>query len=574
MEDSKNDSKRLEDPISIAQSGGVSKDERSHTVPTGNPSSTRPRKKELPLSGKTCREDASQEEKQTYVTGWKLFSLMFALITSVFVVLLDMIIIVTAIPKITSTFHSLSDVGWYGAAYNLASSALQPLAGKFYTYFQTKWTFLTYLFVFEVGSLVCALATSSSMFIAGRVVAGIGSSGLQSGAFSIISDAAPLAKQPFLIGTTMALVQLATASGPLVGGALTEYASWRWCFYINLPIGAVAAALILLIGIPDRRQSTGSKAVKAVIAEYDVYGFLFFVPTLVMLLLAFEWGGSKFPFKSATIIGLFLGGGITAVLFIIWESRQGQHAMIPLHIIRKRQNYSACVIMLTLLGTVFIASYYLPIYFQSVKGASPFKAGADMLYAIITQIVIALVSGVLCQKVGYYLPFAVASAVLLCIGNGLFTTFSVHTITAEWAGYQVLIGVGRGIGMQVPMIVVQANTPRQFIPPAMAFLTFCQTFGGAVFLAVANAIFNNQLQNGLEKIPDLDSDKIIRAGAFGIREAVPADKLEPVLESYADGVDSVFYLALAQAIVCLVFSCMVGWKDIRKEETSEEDKQT
>lgn len=149
----------------------------------------------------------------------------------------------------------------------------------------------------------------------------------------------------------------------------------------------------------------------------------------------------------------------------------------------------------------------------------------------------------------------------------------MHTPTTQWAGYQVLVGIGRGIGMQVPMIVVQANTPRQFIPPAMAFLTFCQTFGGSIFLAVANAIFNNQLQNGLDKIPGLNSDETIRAGAFGIRDAVPADKLEPVLESYADGVDCVFYLALAEAIVCLVFSCMVGWRDIRKKETFEGDKQ-
>jgi hypothetical protein len=120
------------------------------------------------------------------------------------------------------------------------------------------------------------------------------------------------------------------------------------------------------------------------------------------------------------------------------------------------------------------------------------------------------------------------------------------------------------------MIVVQANTPREFVPSAMAFLTFCQTFGGAVFLAVANTIFNNSLKDGLDKIPNLDSEEIIRAGAFGIRQAVPADKLEPVLESYAKGVDSVFYLAVAEALLCFVFSCMVGWKDLRKKKMPED----
>lgn len=285
MENAKNDSKDPEGAKFVSQSAVISTDEASHALPTGHPSSNTPPERTLPLSEGSCQEGLSQEDKRTYVTGWKLFSLMFALITSVFVVLLDMIIIVTAIPKITSAFESLPDIGWYGAAYNLAryvllslvnlmadkknldtdscvSSAFQPLAGKFYTYFQTKVsscqtrqnyspllttlqrTFLAYLLVFEVGSLVCALATSSSMFIAGRIVAGIGSSGLQSGAFSIISDAAPLAKQPFLIGTTMALVQLATASGPLIGGALTEYASWRWCKSRKLAVSFHAPANI------------------------------------------------------------------------------------------------------------------------------------------------------------------------------------------------------------------------------------------------------------------------------------------------------------------------------------------
>ena len=157
------------------------------------------------------------------------------------------------------------------------------------------------------------------------------------------------------------------------------------------------------------------------------------------------------------------------------------------------------------------------------------------------------------------------------MGNGLFTTFKVHTETAKWAGYQVLVGVGRGIGMQMPMIAVQANTPRPFIPAATAFLTFSQTFGGAVFLAVANSIFNNKLKTELEiRVPNLSSSTIINAGATGIREVVPESQLEPVLESYASGVSSVFFLAVAEAIVCVVFSCLIGWKDIRKKQPNKE----
>jgi hypothetical protein len=174
--------------------------------------------------------------------------------------------------------------------------------------------------------------------------------------------------------------------------------------------------------------------------------------------------------------------------------------------------------------------------------------------------------------VGYYLPFAVASAVILCIGNGLFTTFSVHTAVVAWAGYQVLVGIGRGLGMQIPMVAVQANTPRQYIPAATAFLTFSQTFGGAVFLAVANSIFNNRLEDELhKKVPELNSKTVINAGASGIRNVVPIQDLERVLEAYANGVDSVFYLAVAEAIICVVFSCMIGWKDVRKKPQAQKN---
>ena len=135
---------------------------------------------------------------------------------------------------------------------------------------------------------------------------------------------------------------------------------------------------------------------KAIAKKFDLYGFLLFVPSIVMILLGLEWGGSKFLWRSPTIIGLFVGGGVLVILFGFWESRQGEDAMIPLHIIGKREVASACMVMWTLLGTVFVASYYLPIYFQSVKGANPLAAGLDMLPAILTQIVFAIISGVLC----------------------------------------------------------------------------------------------------------------------------------------------------------------------------------
>ncbi|KAH6890568.1 major facilitator superfamily domain-containing protein [Thelonectria olida] len=467
-------------------------------------------------------EPESEDEMETYVTGWKLTSLMISITIGAFLMLLDMSIITTAIPRITEKFHSLDDIGWYGSAYNLASAALQPLSGKLYTYFKSRWLFLGFLFVFELGCLICGVATSSMMLIIGRAVAGIGSSGIQNGAFTIMAASVPLEKRPPLMGILMGGAQLGIVLGPLVGGALTEYTTWRWCFYINLPIGAICLVCFLLVEVPDRRVKTNEPIMKTLLSKLDLTGFALFAPCTVMFLLALQWGGTEYPWDSAKIIGLFCGGGGLLLVFLYWEYRVGDLAMIPLPVIRKRQIWTSCVTMLFLFTSVFIAAYYLPVYFQSVKGVSPFTSGVNLLPSILSQLVSAVIIGV------------VGDAVIVTIANGLLSTLGPHTSTAKWAGYQVFIGIGRGIGMQMPILALQANSSPDIISIATAVLVFSQTFGGAVFISVSNVIFNNKLKDELEsRLPDLDADTIINAGATA------------ALAAYAKSVDAVFYLAIA-----------------------------
>ncbi|KPM46057.1 hypothetical protein AK830_g499 [Neonectria ditissima] len=539
---------------------------------------------------RTNQDDAvPKDETHTYVTGWKLVSLMISITVAAFLMLLDMSIITTAIPRITEQFHSLDDIGWYGSSYNLASAALQPLSGKFYTYFKSKvpyplpptpsrlllvliglpmqWLFLWFLFVFEVGCLICGLANSSVMLIIGRTIAGMGSSGIQNGAFTIMAASTPLEKRPPLMGVLMGGAQLGLVVGPLVGGALTEYTTWRWCFYINLPIGAVCTVLILLVHIPDRVVETEDSIIKTLSTKLDLTGFVLFAPCTVMFLLALQWGGTDYAWDSATVIGLFCGGGVTLIIFLFWEHRVGDNAMIPLPIIRKREIWTACVTMLFLFTTVFIAAYYFPIYFQSVKGATPFKSGVNMLPSILSQLVTAILIGVVAvQKVGYYVPFAVASAAIVAVANGLLSTLSPHTSTAKWAGYQILVGFGRGVGMQMPIIAIQSQSAPEMVSIATAVLVFSQTFGGAVFVSISNVIFHGRLKSELQdRLPHLDANAIINAGATGVDTVVSAKDLPGALAAYAKGVDAVFYLAVAAACVMFTSAWGMGWKDIRKK---------
>ena len=340
------------------------------------------------------------DEEYVYITGIKLAAVMVSVTLVAFLMLLDMSIIATAIPRITTDFRSLPDVGWYGAAYMLASCSLQPLTGKLYTLYNSKWTFLCFFAIFELGSLLCGVADSSNMLIIGRAVAGMGSSGLTNGALTIIAACVPLEKRPIHLGYMMSVAQIGIVLGPLIGGLLTQYATWRWCFYINLPIGAVVAIILFRISIPDRRaKSDGIKStLQTTIKNLDLAGFVIFAPASIQFLLALEWGGTRYHWNSATITGLFCGAASTFALFMIFEYRKGNDAMIPFPMLRRRIVSLSCLFMFFSGGSMFILTYYLPIYFQTVRDATPTMSGVYLLPTILSQIVLGTVSGYLSKS--------------------------------------------------------------------------------------------------------------------------------------------------------------------------------
>ncbi|KAE8552422.1 hypothetical protein EYB25_006316 [Talaromyces marneffei] len=507
-------------------------------------------------------------QNHEWVEGPKLIFMMTGITLVAFLMLLDTSIISTATPRITSEFHSLNDVGWYGSAYQLASASLQPLTGRFYSTFNTKWTFLAFFFVFEIGSLICAVATSSTMLIVGRAVAGMGGSGIQNGAFTIVAGSVPMPRRPALMGFLMGISQLGMVAGPLVGGALTSYVSWRWCFYINLPVGGLVAVLLVFLKIPEQiPKPKGLKSVSTVLGNLDLIGFTLFAPAAIMFLLALQYGGSTYPWNSATIIGLFVGAGVTFIIFMLWEYRVGDKAMLPYSIFTIRTVWAGCVTYGFLASLLLCGSYYLPIYFQAIKDASPMISGVDILPSIISQMLSAILSGQLLGRIGYYLPLSVLGTSLAAIGNGLVSTFSTTTSTGMWIGYQIILGVGRGIGLQMPIIAVQNTLKLQQVPTAMAMLMFCQSFFSATFLSFADVIFNNSLRTLIpQEAPDVNLEAVIQAGATAFRSVVPAADLQAVLKAYATSIDHVFYLAVGASCAAFLSSWAMGWIDIRKKQ--------
>ncbi|KAK0120299.1 hypothetical protein ONS95_011705 [Cadophora gregata] len=513
-------------------------------------------------AGETATENAE------YISGIKLLLVVGVVSLSMFTMLLDTSIIVTAVPKITSDFHSLGDVGWYGSAYLLTSASFQPLTGKIYQKLNSKFTYMSFLGIFELGSLLCAAAQSSSMFIVGRTIAGIGGAGLATGGLTIISACVPLEKRATYVGFMMSVGLLGTVVGPVMGGILTQYTTWRWCFYINLPMGAVVALCLLLIRIPDIRDDPSAKpkhTFKSLFHDLDLTGFSIFAPTVVMFLLALQWGGVSYPWKSATVIGLFCGSAGLLVVFLFWENKQGDEAMIPLAMIRKRVVWSASLSTFFLYGSLLGQAYYLAIYFQAVRGLSPSLSGAYALPGILSQVVFAGVSGVAVSKVGYYLPFTIFGTAMNSVGTGLMSTFTPHSLTSAWVGYQIISGVGRGCALQMPMIAVQNTLAKIEHPVSMSIMMFGQSIGGSISLAIAQAVFNSGLEDALKAhAPHVSYGQVTVAGARDFRHIIPSTSVPGVILSYNEAVNHVFYLIASLAVVGVVFSCGLGWKSVKK----------
>lgn len=223
-------------------------------------------------------------------------------------------------------------------------------------------------------------------------------------------------------------------------------------FWLNLPIGAVAALVIVLVPIPDHvpKAPYTLTLIRRIIPQLDLPGFILFAPACIMLLLALQFGGDgSHAWNSATVIGLFIGAGITGIIFCFWEARVGEGAMIPGVLLRNRIMLASLGQTICLMASVLVASTFLPIYFQAVRGASPTMSGVDLLPSILSQLIFALVSGAAVSKLGYYLPWAVFSGAVTAVGNGLLSTLSPTTKTATWIGFLIIVGAGRGSGMQM-----------------------------------------------------------------------------------------------------------------------------
>lgn len=429
--------------------------------------------------------------------------------------------------------------------------------GRIYTFYPPKWIFLCSIGIFEVGSAVCGAAPSSTSFIVGRAIAGLGSCGIFSGAIVIIVDNVEMQKRPMYIGFMGAMFGISSVVAPLLGGAFTDKVSWRWCFYINLPIGAVAVLIIIFLlkttPPPNPNQASG---IRERISQLDPLGTVCFLPGIICLLLALQWGGSTYAWNNGRIIALFVVFGVLLIAFVAVQIWKGDTATVPPRLIKQRSVAAGLFYSMCVGASMMSVIYYLPVWFQAIKNATAVKSGIMNIPLVLSLVIGSIIAGTCISRIGYYTPFMLLSTTLMSIGAGLLTTFQTTTGHEKWIGYQVLYGFGLGLGMQQASVAAQTVLSRKDVPTGASLMQFGSAFGGSVFVSVAQNIFTNRLIKDLVKaLPQSGMDivgTVVNTGATELNGTIDHRFLPTVLKAYNDAISVAFTVALCISCISII----------------------
>ncbi|MEV8061316.1 MDR family MFS transporter [Streptomyces antimycoticus] len=427
------------------------------------------------------KEPKGKAEPKQRSTSVVIFALMIAMLLA----MLDNMIVGTAMPTIVGELGGLDHLSWVVTAYTLATAASTPIWGKLGDMYGRKGIFLTSIAVFLGGSALSGMAQSMGELIGFRAIQGLGAGGLMVGVMAIIGDLVPPRERGRYQGIMAGVMAVAMIGGPLVGGTLTDHLGWRWIFYINLPLGAVAlAAITAVLHLPKKRSQ----------GRIDYTGAALLTVGITALVLITTWGGNEYAWGSARIVGLGVLGVLALVAFVFVEQRVAE-PVLPLHIFRNA-NFTLVTAIGFLVGFVMFGSTtFLPLYQQTVQGATATNSGLLLLPMLLGMLVVSLVAGRVTTQTGKYKIFPIIGGLLITVGMFLLSTMDTETTRFSSGLYMAVLGMGMGCLMQTTMLVAQNSVEMKDMGVGSSSATLFRTLGGSFGVAILGALFTSQVRD-------------------------------------------------------------------------------
>jgi EmrB/QacA subfamily drug resistance transporter len=484
------------------------------------------------------------------------------LLLAIMLAMLDQLIVSTALPRIVGDLGGVTHLSWVVTAYVLASTVTTPLYGKLGDQYGRKRLLMAAIVIFLIGSALSGLAHSMDQLIVFRALQGLGAGGLLVGAIATIGDLVSPRERGQYMGYMMAAMSLAMIAGPLVGGYITDSLSWRWIFYINMPVGGAALIyLFLTLHLPRHKVQH----------KIDYLGAALLAVAAASVVLLTTWGGSQYPWRSAQILGL--GAlAITATAAFLYAETRAAEPVLPLHVFRNR-NFSLIAGMSFLLGlAMFGALTFLPLYQQTVQHLSATASGLMLIPLMLGSTVTTLIAGQVTTRTGRYKALPIIGSGVMAIGMYLLTGLSMSTSLVTSGLYFVVLGVGMGFLMQITTLVAQNSVAPRDIGVASSSRTFFQQIGGSIGVSAFGAIFAHRLASQLSA--SLPGVHLTTGGGQSLNPVelthLPAAIKHEVFAAITYAVQGVFWWAVPAALVVFVLAWLIKEVPLRGRAAPEQ----